>query len=210
MSWWKRLRHRRQLEEELANELNFHLDQHAANLIAHGEDSMEARRQATLSLGGPAQVKEGCRDARGTRWLEDLLRNFRFGFRMLTKYRTASLAAIASLALAIGACTGAFALIDALIFRPLPLPDPNQLIDIALVLPPFFSAENVAHESDVFSFPQYALLRNTAQGRADLFALSLSGGLQTAIFDNSGHTSESIRAESISARALRFSASSLL
>ncbi|MGA8027308.1 MAG: ADOP family duplicated permease [Bryobacteraceae bacterium] len=198
MTWWERLRRRRQLEEELEKELNFHLDQHAADLITHGEDSMEARRQAALSSGGPEQVKESCRDARGTRWLEDLARDFRFGFRMLNKYRTASLAAIASLALAIGASTDAFALIDALVLRPLPLPDPNRLIDVALVLPPFFSVDNVAHESEVFSVPQYELLRTTAQPRADLFALSVSGALQPAMFDDAGHMSENIRAESIS------------
>ncbi len=67
------------------------------------------------------QVKEERSDATGTRWLENLFRDFRFGLRMLNKYRTGSLAAITSLALAIGACTGAFALIDALIFRPVPL-----------------------------------------------------------------------------------------
>jgi predicted permease len=197
VTWWQRLLHRRQLEEQLEKELRFHLDQHAAGLVARGEDAREARRQAALTLGGSEQVKENCRDARGTSWLENLFRDFRFGFRMLNKYRTASLAAIASLALAIGACTGAFSLIDALIFRPLPVLDPNQLIDLAVVLPPFFSADNVARESDGFSFPEYQLLRKTAQDRADLFAMGLSGGLQPAIFDM-GDINENIRADSIS------------
>ena len=143
-------------------------------------------------------MKENCRDARGTRWLEDLLRDFRFGFRMLNKYRTASLAAIVSLALAIGACTSAFALIDALVFRPLPLPEANQLIDLSRLLPTFFSPDNTRHESDVFSFREYELLRDRARDHADLFALSPSGSLQAAIFDDSGHSSENVRAESIS------------
>ena len=198
MHWLQRLGRRKQLEKDLDKELNFHLDQHAANLIAHGEDAQEARRKATLSLGGAEQVKENCRDVRGTRWLENFFGDFRFGLRMLNKYRTGSLAAIASLALAIGSCTAAFALVDALILRPLPVPDPHQLIDIALVLPPFFSPENVAHESDTFSYPQYELFRDAARGRADLLALSLSGGLQPAIFDDSGNASENVRADSIS------------
>ena len=62
----------RQLEEQLDKELRFHLEQHAADLMARGCDPTEARRQARLALGGPEQVKEGCRDARGTRCLEDL------------------------------------------------------------------------------------------------------------------------------------------
>jgi hypothetical protein len=72
MTWWHRLWRRRQMEEQLEKELRFHLDQHMADLIAQGRDPEEARRLARLALGGPEQVKEKCRDARGTRWLEDL------------------------------------------------------------------------------------------------------------------------------------------
>jgi hypothetical protein len=72
MIWWRRMLRRRQMEEQLEKELRFHLDQHAADLIARGSSPEEARRQARLVLGGPEQVKEECRDARGTRWLEDL------------------------------------------------------------------------------------------------------------------------------------------
>ncbi len=203
MKWWSRLLRRNKLEQDLARELQFHITERIAALKISGLSEREARRQVRQEFGGIEQVKEECRDANGTRWLENLFRDFRFGLRMLNKYRTGSLAAITSLALAIGACTGAFALIDALIFRPLPLPEANQLIDLALVLPPFFSPENVAQESDVFSFPQYELLRNTAQDRAELFALSLSGGLQPALFDDSGHMSDNIRADSISGGGFR-------
>lgn len=72
MTWWHRLWGRKKMEEDLNKELRFHLDQHAADLIARGVDPQEARRQARLALGGSEQVKEQCRDARGTRWLEDL------------------------------------------------------------------------------------------------------------------------------------------
>jgi predicted permease len=119
---------------------------------------------------------------------------------MLAKHRTASLAAIASLALAISACTAAFTLIDALIFRPLPLPAPEELIDIAQVMPPFFSPDNQPHESDSFSYPLYEVLRHDARYHADLFAMGLSAGLQPALFDDAGGASENIRAESISGR----------
>jgi hypothetical protein len=58
MTWWQRLWHRRKMEGQLEKELRFHLDQHASELIAHGHDPQEARRQARLALGGPEQVKE--------------------------------------------------------------------------------------------------------------------------------------------------------
>ena len=69
MTWWQRLLRRRKCDEELEKELSFHLDQHTSDLIAQGYTPEEARRQASLALGGPEQVKERCRDARGTQWL---------------------------------------------------------------------------------------------------------------------------------------------
>jgi len=70
------------MEEELEKELRFHLEQHTADLISQGLDPEEARRRARLALGGPERVKEQCRDARGTRWLEDLLQDLRYGVRI--------------------------------------------------------------------------------------------------------------------------------
>jgi hypothetical protein len=86
MTWWRRLWFRKKMEEELEKELRFHLDQYTADLIAQGLDPEEARRRARLALGGPEQVKEQCRDARGTRWLEDLLKDLRYGMRMLLQF----------------------------------------------------------------------------------------------------------------------------
>ena len=56
------------MEVQLEKELSFHLDQHASDLIPRGHDPDKAQRLARFALGGPAQVKEACRDARGTRW----------------------------------------------------------------------------------------------------------------------------------------------
>ena len=72
MTWWHRLSHPRKMEEQLEKELGLHLDQHTADLREWGHDREEARRLARLALGGPEQVQEQCRDARGTRWLESL------------------------------------------------------------------------------------------------------------------------------------------
>src|ERR1044072_3054442 len=85
MKWWHRLFRRRKLDEELERELSFHLDQHTSDLMAQGYSPEEARRRARIALGGFEQVKELCRDARGTRWLSDLVRDLRYGVRMLAK-----------------------------------------------------------------------------------------------------------------------------
>src|SRR5947208_5282922 len=108
MTGWHRLWRRRKLEEQLENELRFHLDQHIADLIARGHKPDEARRQARLALGGPEQVKENCRDARGTRWLEDFFQDFRYALRTLRQKPGFAAVALLTLALGTGATTVMF------------------------------------------------------------------------------------------------------
>jgi predicted permease len=130
MTWWQRLWRRKQMEEQLEKELRFHLDQYASELIANGHDPEEARRQATLALGGPEQVKEYCRDARGTRWLEDLLQDIRFALRMLRKNRAFAAVALLTLALGTGATTVMFTVVNGVLLKPLPYPEPKELVTV--------------------------------------------------------------------------------
>src|ERR1700685_3116003 len=94
--------------DDLAEELQFHMEQRIADLIRSGSPPDEAARAARLQFGNPLATREISLEIKSAVWLESLLRDFRFGLRMLAKYRTASLAAGASLALAIGASTTAF------------------------------------------------------------------------------------------------------
>jgi predicted permease len=118
------------MEAQLEKELRFHIEQHTEQLMARGHAPDEARRQARLALGGPEQVKEKCRDARGTRWLEDLLQDVRYALR--TSRQKPGFAAVAALilALGIGATTVMFSLINGVLLRPLSYPDPNRLITV--------------------------------------------------------------------------------
>src|SRR5947207_12007008 len=130
MNWWQRLLRRRKMEDRLEKELRFHLDEHAGELIARGLSPDEARRQARLALGGPEQVKENCRDARGTRWLEDLLQDFRYAIRMLQKQPGFAVVALLTLALGIGATTVMFTLINGVLLKPLPFLDADKLVAV--------------------------------------------------------------------------------
>jgi predicted permease len=133
MNWWKRLSRRTQMEAQLEKELSFHLEQHTSQLIARGIAPDDARRQARLALGGPEQVKEKCRDARGTRWLEDLLQDARYALRTFRRKPGFTIVALLILSLGIGATTVMFAVINSVLLRPLSYPEPDRLVTVRTV-----------------------------------------------------------------------------
>lgn len=117
-------------DDRLEQELDFHVEQHAADLIARGLEPDAARREARLALGGPEQVKEQCREVRRTRWLEDLLRDSRYAMRTVRREPGFAGAVILILALGIGATTAMFAVINGVILRPLEYPEPDRLVSL--------------------------------------------------------------------------------
>jgi predicted permease len=130
MTWFMRLLRRRSLEEQMEKELRFHLEEHTAALIERGLESDEARRRARLELGGPEQVKEMCRDARGTRWLEDLIQDIRYALRTLRRQPGFLSVALLTLALGIGATTLMFTVVHSVLLKPLPYAEPENLFSL--------------------------------------------------------------------------------
>lgn len=118
------------MEDELEKELRFHLDQHASDFIARGLTPDEARRESRLALGGAEQVKEECRDARGTRWLEDLAQDTRHALRSFRQKPGFAAVTVMILALGIGATTAMFAVVNSVLLRPLSFPEPESLVTI--------------------------------------------------------------------------------
>jgi predicted permease len=128
VTWWQRLRRRNKMEDQLEKELRFHLEQHTADLIAQGYEPKEALRRARLAIGGPEQVKESCRDVRGTRWLEDLLQDVRYALRTLRQRPGFAAVALLTLGLGCGATTVMFTLINGVLLKPLPYREPDRLL----------------------------------------------------------------------------------
>ncbi len=128
MNWWQRLLEKAKLERQLDSELRFHFERQVADNISHGMEPDEAARSARLAFGGVEQLKEDCRDARGTRWLESTAQDTQFALRMLRRSPGFTLVAIASLALGIGANTAIFSVMDALVLSNLPVKQPQKLV----------------------------------------------------------------------------------
>lgn len=130
MTWFARLIRKQKQDAQLDSELRFHVEQQTADNIAAGMSPDEARRRALAQFGGLEYMKEETRDARGTHFLETLLQDIRFAFRILRKTPLITSIAILSLALGIGANTAIFSLIDAVMLHLLPVQNPEQLVQI--------------------------------------------------------------------------------
>jgi predicted permease len=128
MSWFQRLISRKKMEIDLDKELRFHFETQVVDKMKSGIPESEARRLTRLEFGGIEQIKEDCRESRGTLWLESIVQDVRYGLRQLRKSPGFTLIAILSLTLGIGANTAIFTLLNAIMLRPLPVQSPRELL----------------------------------------------------------------------------------
>jgi len=122
----------KQVEDELDEELRFHFDQQVQKYMRSGMKEEDAKRAARIAFGGHEQVKEDCREARGTSFIELTLDDAKYALRQLWANPTFSLVLIATLALSIGANSAIFSVIDGVLLKRLPYPQPERLVRVFL------------------------------------------------------------------------------
>ena len=123
-------RRRDRLERDLDRELRYHVERRVEDMIADGLSEPEARRRASLELGGVPQVQEAVRDTWIWRWLDVFVRDVRYALRSLTKSWAFTVGAGAVLALAIGATVAIFSVVNTVLLRPLAYPDADRIASV--------------------------------------------------------------------------------
>ena len=169
MTWFQRLRNTAQVEAHLDAELRFDFDQRVAANIRAGMSASTARRAARLAFGGLEQVKEECRDARGTRWLQDLWQDFRYALRTLRQKPGFAAVAILTLALGSGATTVMFTVIDSVLLKPLPYPQPDRLVSLN-------EATEKYGDNFRLSYPDFIDCKRDSRSLASMAAWNYGGG----------------------------------
>jgi hypothetical protein len=125
------------VETELDEELLFHFEKEVEKYRRAGMSEEEARRRARMVFGGQEQVKEDCREARGTSFIEATIQDIRYAARQLAGHPTFAVVIILTLALSIGANSAIFSVIDSVLIKSLPYRQPERLVRIFLTDPAY-------------------------------------------------------------------------
>jgi predicted permease len=163
---------RRSQDERLKEEIEEHLALQTAENLRAGLSPVEARRQAMLKFGGVEAIKQDYRAERGLLLIENLLQDLRFALRSLRRTSGLTAFVVITLALGIGLTSGTFSMVDALIFRPYPVPHPSDVVTLA----------STTHDSslDGFSYREYLDIRDKTKSydgviaNADMEAVGFS------------------------------------
>ena len=125
------------VESELNEELRFHFDNEVEKYVRQGVPREEAVRRARLAFGGQEQVKEDCRDARGTGFVETTLQDLRYAARQLGSNPGFAIVIILTLGLSIGANSAIFSVISSVLLKSLPYPHPDRIVRIFYTNPTY-------------------------------------------------------------------------
>ena len=183
-TWWRAVFRANALDRQVSEELAFHIESYAEDLMRGGMAREEAMRRARAELGSAAAVRENARQAWGTRWWDDLRGDLRYAVRMLAQSPAFTAIAIGSLALGIGANTVIFTAAQHMLLDRLNVPHPEQLQLLWWTEPPDGVVESMwgywddsanGQTATSFSYPVYQQLRRENRSLADIFAFKPMG-----------------------------------
>ena len=158
------LMRKQHLDLELESEIRAHLELAERDALARGLSREDARREARRRFGGIEQMKEHHRDRRSFRWIETVLRDFRYGVASLLRAPGFTTVVVGVLALGIGGTVAMFSVVDAVLLKPLPFPQPDRIVGVweaprpgavnATTAPQFLAWKRQAHIFDALAAEQ--------------------------------------------------------
>lgn len=158
LNWFRR----RDLENGLDRELRYHFERRVSDLVGSGLSESEAKRQATLEMGGLTQVREEVRDVWLSRWLRDFAYDIRFSARSFLRNPSFTVTTVLSLALGIGATTAIYSLVDQVVLHSLPVRHPEQLVLVD------WRGDKVANGFGSYNLMSYPICEDL-QGQTQIF-----------------------------------------
>src|SRR5215212_1511018 len=171
---WRRLRglvRGDELDRELNEELRYHLEREAELHAASGMTREEARLAALRDFGGVTRAKEECREARGVRLIQDLWQDVRYGLRTFRKKPGFTAVAVSTLALGIGANAAIFSVVNGVLLKSLPFPDPERLVAL--------NETTESGRATAVAFPDYLDWRASQNVFEEMAARMPAGGVLT-------------------------------
>ena len=155
---------RNSMEAELDTELRAHIEQQTEKYIKSGMSPEEAARRARIELGGIEQIKEDVRDSWGLRIVSELVQDLRYGLRQLHRNPGFTAVAVFTLALGIGATMAVFSVMYALALKPLPVRQPDQLVEVGRAVQ--------VGDGNSHAYAEWKLFRDSQQIFSDVFAIN--------------------------------------
>ena len=190
-SWIRATLHRSRVEQRMDDELRFHIESYADDLARAGLPMEEARRRAAVEFGGVEGRKDECRDALGLRRLDELIADGRYAFRQLRRSPVFAAVAVLSLGLGIGANSAIFSLLEAAVWKPITVPEPEQLALFSWASGPrslmnssngnWRRASGGARTSTSFSYPVFDALKGQDQLFEAVFAFKPIGRITAVV-----------------------------